>query len=215
MRLVSFYVYHKTVKLCFTVRLESRDVILKIKWSNWDNKKEEICSRIKFEIHTALEEEKNKFEKEMIKCLLDQYNHGGFLTLTNIIDALYHRFDARLYRITGGCVELWVRNESYEKLELMRMKQKEIESLLARELCHLSDDKTRKGAYWFSVSILDVSLDELDMPEPEMFPDRYNVLFITYHFDAAYFGINKITQLGTAMKYSVCDQCNHGIKLTG
>ena len=182
------------------MRLESKDVIPKIQWSNWDIKKEEICSRIKLEVRSALEEENLKFKKDVIKCLLDH------VTLTNIIDALYQRFNARLYQITGGCIELWVRNESYEKLELMRMKQKEIEALLTRELCNLSDGNTRKRSYWFSVSILDISSDELDMPESKIIPNRYNILFTSFHLDVAYFGINKIAQLCIcifSMKYMV------------
>lgn len=154
------------------LRLESKDVILKIQWSNWDIKKEGIRSRIKLEIQTALVEEKDKFERDVISLLLDHNGSGHFPILRNVINDLFKRFSARMYQITGGCVELWVGHESYEELELMRTKKEEIESMLTSALCHVLDVQTSKSLYWLCVSFLDVSADDLDMPETEMFPVR-------------------------------------------
>ena len=162
--------------VCFTVRLESKDVILKIQWSDWDTKKQGNISRIKVEFQTALVEEKDDFERNVIRHLLDQHGVSHFHTLRNIIDDLFKRFSARLYQIAGGCIELWVMHESYEKLELMRANQDEIERMLTDHLCLIHTKAGGRRARC-TVSFLDVSADDLDMHKPEMFPARYLFLY--------------------------------------
>ena len=110
------------------MKLQSDDVLLQVQWSSWDTKKEEIRSRIKVEMFTALRKQKPHFENEMIKRLISEVDN--YLTLREIINQLYESFGAMLHKVTGGCIELWISNESRQQLERMKTKKAEIEILL-------------------------------------------------------------------------------------
>ena len=134
------------VNFCFAVKLQSTDTLLELNWSNWEQKKEGIRSRIKLEIQTSLEENKDSFEKDVIRQLLSNYNDYDELRL--LVNMLYDFFGAMLHKITGGCIELWVMHDRRDQLEEMRRNVAGVEDVFRR--CLSSDPR-----YTFSINFLD------------------------------------------------------------
>lgn len=146
------------------VRLQSSDVLLRIQWSNWDSRIEEILSRIKVEIKTEFQERRDEFETQMLRALLaerDQYR-----ILRNITNNFFERFGARLCQITGGCLELWIWNPSQLQLEKMKSQKVEIEKMLTEEftISYLG------SRYDCTVTFLDAFADTMEEAQTAMPP---------------------------------------------
>ena len=131
---------------CFAVKLQSTDTLLELNWSNWEQKKEGIRSRIKVEIQTSLEQSRDSFEHDVFSQLLNgRDDHEQLRTLVNM---LYDMFGAMLHRITGGCIELWIMHDRREQLEEMRRNVAAVRNILW--LCLSNDPR-----YTFSINFLD------------------------------------------------------------
>ena len=122
-----------TETFCLAVNLKSSDTLLELHWSNWEEKKECIRSKIKIEIQTSLEQSRDSFEHDVISQLLN--NSNNYMQLRTLVNLLYDMFGAMLHRITGGCIELWILHDRKEQLDEMKRRKLEVENMLTLCLC--------------------------------------------------------------------------------
>ena len=112
-----------------SVTLSSGDVLVEVNWSDWEARRKEIKSKIKVDIIASLEEVRDAAENEILKELLSETDQ--YKTLRLVIKMLYERFYAVVYKVMGGCIELWIANETLQQAYHLQDRRLQVEEFLS------------------------------------------------------------------------------------
>ena len=95
---------------------------------------------------------------EILRGLINR--NRNYETLMKVFKLLFERFHALVYKITGGCIEIWIATETLQQLHDIQSNENRIEEILSGVL--ISDNTStrfEKGRIRLKVNVCSETAD--------------------------------------------------------